>query len=234
MNIIREHWTDADYAAFMTYLSALAEDEYREFSKKLIPDTPHMYGIRVPVLRKLAKDISKGNYSEFLSLQKGDYHEEIIIDGLVAASVNCGYAEMLAYMKAFADKIYNWSICDTVTFKRMTKYTDMLINDMDYFIYNDNPWVVRSGFGCLMQFFLTQKYIDRDFAYVESVKSDMYYVQMMQAWLVATAAAKERDKTMIFLQKRCLTPEVQKMTVRKMCDSFRISPEDKTFVKTLK
>lgn len=232
--LVREHWSDKDYADFKAYLSSLSENGYKEFSAKLIPDTPHMYGIRVPALRSIAKAIAKGNYSEFLALEKGDFHEEIIIDGLVAASVNCGYDEMLSYMKAFADKIYNWSICDTVSFKRMAKYTDRLIGDMDYFIYNKNPWVVRYGFGCLMNFFLTDKYIDRVLDYVKSVKSDMYYVQMMQAWLVATAAAKQRDKTIGFLKERSLTPEVMKMTVRKMCDSYRISPEDKAFVKTLK
>ena len=232
--LVREHWCDKDYADFKAYLASLSENGYKEFSAKLIPDTPHMYGIRVPALRSIAKAIAKGNYGEFLALEKGDFHEEIIIDGLVAASVNCGYDEMLSYMKSFADKIYNWSICDTVSFKRMAKYTDRLIGDMDYFIYNKNPWVVRYGFGCLMNFFLTDEYIDRVFDYVKSVKSDMYYVQMMQAWLVATAAAKQRDKTIGFLKERSLTPEVMKMTVRKMCDSYRIPPEDKAFVKTLK
>lgn len=234
MNVTKERWTEDDYAEFKTYLSSLAEDSYREFSIGLIPDTPHMYGIRVPLLRKIAKDISKGNYAEFLSLEKGDYHEEIIIDGLVAASIKCGYDEMLAYMKAFADKIYNWSICDTVAFKHMEKYTDKLINDMDYFIYNDNPWVVRYGFGCLMRFFLTEEYIDRVFAYVRAVNSDMYYVQMMQAWLLATAAAKLRDKTLAFLVQKPVSAAVMNMTVRKMRDSYRISPEDKEFVKSLK
>lgn len=234
MNVVKEHWTADDYTEFKAYLSSLAEDSYREFSIGLIPDTPHMYGIRVPLLRKIAKDISKGNYVEFLSLEKDDYHEEIIIDGLVAASVKCGYDEMLAYMKAFADKIYNWSICDTVVFKHMEKYTDKLINDMDYFIYNNNPWVVRYGFGCLMRFFLTEEYIDRVFEYVRAVNSDMYYVQMMQAWLLATAAAKLRDKTLAFLVQNHVSAVVMNMTVRKMRDSYRISPEDKEFVKSLK
>lgn len=234
MNITREHWTNDDYARFKAYLMSLSENDYREFSMKLIPDTPHIYGIRIPLLRKIAKDISKGNYMDFLTLRKGDYHEEIIIDGLVAASVKCSYEETLAYMKKFADKIYNWCICDTVTFKYMEKYTDKLINDMDYFIYNDNPWVVRYGFGCLMRFFLTDEYIDRVFSYVSSVKSNMYYVQMMQAWLLATAAAKLRDKTFAFISEKQILPEVTKMTVRKICDSYRISAEDKLFVKSLK
>lgn len=233
MNLKLQHWTNDDYKQFKSYLEGLSEFEYRAFSQKLIPDTPHMYGIRIPILRKIAKEISHGNCTEFLALQKGDYHEEIIVDGLVAASVNCGYDEMMSYMKSFAEKIYNWSICDTVSFKHMSKYTDRLIQDIDWFIYNDNPWIVRYGLRCLMQFFLTDEYTDRVLKYVQSVKSDMYYVQMMQAWLLATAAAEQRDTTIEFLKTRQLPPTVLKMTVRKMCESLRISPEDKQFAKEL-
>ena len=107
---------------------------------------------------------------------------------------------------------------------------DEFLNDVEYFIYNENPWIVRFGFNCLMEFYLTDEYIDKVLSYVNSVNSDFYYVQMMQGWLVATAAAKCRDKTMKFLESNDLNAITQNMAVRKIRESLRISKEDKELV----
>ncbi len=234
MELKRSSWTQADYAEYIEYLTSLGEEDYKEFNSKLIPDTPHAYGIRVPVLRKIAKEILKGNYAEFISCKKGDYHEEIIIEGLVLCGIKCEYPDMLSNMKYFADKIYNWAICDTVSFKGLKKHLDEFLDDIDYFVYNTNPWVQRFGFGCLMEFYLTEKYIERVLEYVNSVNSDFYYVEMMQAWLVATAAAKQRDITIAFLENNNMNDFTHNKSIQKMRESYRISKEDKEYILTLK
>lgn len=234
MELKREHWTQADYLEYMDYLRSLSEENFKDFNSKLIPDTPQMLGIRTPDLRKIAKEILKGNYAEFLDCKKGGCHEEVVIEGLVMAGVKCGYDEMLSYMKRFADKIYNWAICDTVSFKGMKKYLPELFSDIEYFIYHKNPWVVRFGFGCLLEFYLTDEYIDRVLEYVNSVNSDFYYVEMMQAWLVATAAAKQRDKTIAFLENNNLNDFTHNKAIQKMRESYRISKEDKEYIQGLK
>ena len=234
MELTREHWTQADYETFVEYMKTLADSKYKEFSDGLVPGTEFSFGIRVPVLRSTAKEISKGNYAEFLECKKGNYREEIMLEGLVMSLIKCDYPEMLGMMKAYADKITSWETCDIVSFKRLKKYLPEFFNDVEYFIYNENPWVVRYGFGVLMEFYLTDEYIDRVLEYVNSVNSDFYYVQMMQGWLVATAAAKCRDKTMAFLADNRLNSVTQNMAVRKIRESNRISPEDKELVKQFK
>lgn len=234
MKLNREHWTQTDYSEYIKYLKSLGVENYKDFNSNIIPDTPHAFGIRIPETRKIAKEILKGNYEEFLDCKKGDYHEEVIIEGLVMAGIKCGYNEMLGLMKRFADKIYNWAICDVVSFKGIKKYLPEFFGDIEYFIYSENPWVQRFGFGCLMQFYLTDEYIDRVLEYVSSVNSDFYYVEMMQAWLVATAAAKQRDKTIAFLERGSLNTFTHNKAIQKMRESYRISKEDKEYVKTLK
>lgn len=234
MELNREHWTQADYSEYIEYLKSLGEESYKEFNSKLIPDTPHAFGIRTPFLRKTAKEILKGNYAEFLDCEKSDYHEEVIIEGLVMSGIKCGYVEMLAYMKKFAGKIYNWAICDTVSFKGVKKYLPEFFADIEYFIYNKNPWAQRFGFGCLMEFYLTDEYIDAVLEYVNSVNSDFYYVEMMQSWLVATAAAKQREKTLAFLKNNNLNDFTHNKALQKMRESYRISKEDKELAASLK
>lgn len=234
MELKRINWSQADYEEYFAYLKTLGEESYKDFNANIVPDTPHMFGIRVPELRKIAKEILKGNYAEFLACKKGDYQEEVIIEGLVMAGIKCGYDEMLGLMKQFADKIYNWEICDIVSFKGMKKYLPEFFADIEYFIYNESPWVQRFGFGCLLEFYLTDEYIDRVLGYVNSVNSDFYYVEMMQAWLVATAAAKQRDKTIAFLENNNLNDFTHNKAIQKMRESYRISKEDKIYIKSLK
>lgn len=230
MELNRKSWTQRDYDDYISYLRHLEDAAYKEFNSRIIPGTSHMFGLRMPVIRKISKEILKGNYTDFIACKKGDYHEEIIIEGLVLSGISCGYSELLGNMKYFAARIYNWAICDTVSFKELKNHLEEFLGDIDYFIYNENPWVQRFGFGCLMQFYLTDSYIDRVLEYVNSVDSDFYYVEMMQAWLIATAAAKQRDKTMAFLKSNNLNDFTQNKAIQKMRESYRISKEDKEYI----
>lgn len=234
MELNREHWNQNDYDSFIEYLKTLSDVEYKKFSDALVPGVEHSFGIRVPILRNTAKEIAKGNYAEFLACKRGLYREEVMLYGLVMTLVKCDYPQMLEYIKTFVPNITSWEICDIVSFKGLKKYLAEFFADIEYFIYNDNPWIVRFGFGCLLEFYLTDEYIDRVLEYVNSVNSDFYYVQMMQGWLVATAAAKCRDKTMTFLADNKLNDITQNMAVRKIRESNRISKEDKELVKEYK
>lgn len=234
MELIREHWTQKNYNDFMEYLKSLADEKYKKFTDSLVPGTNFSLGIRVPILRTTAKQISKGNYEEFLKCEKGVYREEIILEGFVMSLIKCDYQQMLTYIKEYADKITCWETCDICSFKGLKKHLEEFFRDIEYFIYHTNPWVVRFGFGCLLEFYLTDEYINSVLKYVDSIDSDFYYVQMMQGWLIATAAAKCRDKTMAYLADNHLNPTTQNMAVRKIRESNRISKEDKEFVKQFK
>lgn len=234
MNLIRDIWTQNDYEELLNYLKSLADEKYKAFTDSLVPTENCSLGVRIPQLRNIAKEISRGNYAEFLACRKGNCREEIILHGLVMTLIKCDYKTMLEYMKEYADMITSWETCDIVSFKGMKKYLPQLFSDIEYFIYNENKWAVRYGFKTMFDFFLTDEYIDAVLAYVDSVNSDFYYIQMMQGWLVATAAAKCRDKTIEYLKNNKLNPTTQNMAIRKIRESLRISKEDKELVLSFK
>ena len=74
-------------------LYALSEEDYKEFNQKLLPGVEHVMGIRIPALRKLAKEITKADYRTYLEeaeekIGADSIHEEIMLLGLVI--VSCG------------------------------------------------------------------------------------------------------------------------------------------------
>lgn len=227
MELIRDIWTQKDYADLVSYLYSVADERYRDFNKKLIPDETNIIGIRIPMLRDIAKKISKGDIGSFLKCDKGNTNEERILEGLVMASKRCGYDELLADMLRFASGIKNWAVCDTVKFKGASKYKEYLIKDIDLFLLSQNPWLQRYGFKVLMELYLEDEYIDFVLNRVVTVHSDFYYLQMMQGWLIATAAIKFADKIFELFKSGKLSSSVQNIAIQKMRESRRISDEDK-------
>lgn len=230
MDLNRERWSAADYKEFFKYLQESGEDKYRKFSSALTPNTPQMLGVRVPILRKIAKEILKGDWRGFLALEKGNFHEEAIVEGLVMAGAKTDYAEMLENMKKFSAGIYNWAICDTVKFAGVNKYRAGFLKDVTWFLESENPWAVRMGILHLMAYYLDSEYISDVLEKVRAVKSDFYYVQMMQAWFLATAFVKCREETLAAFYDGGFSAEVMKMAARKIRDSYRVTENDKELV----
>lgn len=233
MSFTRDKWSKEDYAVLLRHMSSLAEEEYKRFNEKIIPDAKDAYGIRIPALRKLAKEIAKGDFRGFLAVADGDRYEEVMLTGLVMAAAKTDYDEMLAYMKRFAAMITNWAHSDTVIFDGVKKNLERFWVDSDYFITHESPWFVRYGLGHMMKYYLDGEYIAAVLQRTAAVKNDFYYVRMMQAWLYATALAKCREETIEFLKSADIDAETAKMTVGKASDSYRISAEDKALVRKI-
>lgn len=220
------NWQESDYAELLEYMQSLADRQYCEFNAKLVPGIIDPMGIRVPILRKLAKEIAKGDFRSFLAVSDGGRYEEVMLRGMVMAAAKTDYDEMLAMMKAFAPEITNWAICDVVDFKGIKKHRGNFWRDSRYFIGHSDPWHIRFGLGEYLAHYLDDEYIEGVLERSAAVSSDFYYVKMMQAWLWATAFAKCRNQTLEFFKTTRMDAETAKMTIGKLRDSSRVSKED--------
>ncbi len=237
MELAKINWNKEGYEEYFLYLSELAEEGYREFHAKLIPGSnSRVLGVRVPQMRKLAKEIAKGDGRGFLdycyTLDKESLsHEEISIIGLVTGCLKLPFGELCERVRRFAAMVNNWAICDVCvsSFKGIKKYTEEYKIEIHRFLQSVNPWEQRVGIIVMLDFYLDSEENAR-FALkqVNGVKSEEYYVQMAQSWLIATALAKHRDVTIDFIKNEfALSDKVRKMTSRKIKDSYRVEAGDK-------
>lgn len=216
-------------------LLAMQESGYKKFSAALIPGCDNMLGIRLPLLKKMAKELAKGDWRTYLLNASDDYFEETMLQGFTLGFVKADIEEILPYVKRFIPKINNWSICDSfcANFKIAAKERErMWAFLMDY--CEGEAFEQRVVAVMLMDHFLTEEYIDRVTEVLVGLDNPGYYTRMAVAWAIATAYAKFPDKTRIIIEERRLDTWTHNKAIRKMLESFRVSDEDKSYLKKLK
>ena len=212
------------------------DEEYGDFQAKLTPGIPRdlFIGVRVPNLRKLAKSYMKDSDSQvFLEELPHKYYDENMLHGLLLSEIK-DYEECVAKVDEFLPYVDNWAVCDIMSPKVFKKHKSELINTIREWSASSHTYTCRFGMEMLMSHFLDQDFLPEYLEIPASVISDEYYVNMMIAWFFATALAKQWDATIPYIEDRRLEKWVHNKTVQKSIESFRITPEQKDYLRGLK
>lgn len=217
-------------------LFELRDEEYGNFHSKLMPtvERSKIIGVRTPNLRKLANEISKTPYAkEFLSILPHEYYEENNLHAFLIEKIR-NFDECMAYLNAFLPFVDNWATCDMMRPKIFKKNLSELERQIEIWLDSKESYTIRFAIGMLMTFYLDERFSPEYPAAVAKIKSDEYYVEMMQAWYFATALAKQYDEVISYLEQNKLSLFVHNKTIRKAVESYRISDEKKIYLRTLK
>ena len=185
-------------------LFAMQDKQYAAFQAKLTPGVPveSFIGIRVPVLRKFAKEFTKeAECKDFLHQLPHEYYDENMLHGLLISEVK-DYEECIRLTDRFLPFVDNWAVCDIMSPKVFAKHKKELLAKIKTWSKSSHVYTCRFGIETLMS-----HYLDKDFKaeYLEipaSVRSEEYYVKMMVAWFFATALAKQWDATIPYIEQR--------------------------------
>ena len=217
-------------------LFALQDKEYQIFHSRLMPTLPPetVIGVRVPLLRKLAKQLTDTPEAEvFLQELPHFYYEENALHAFLLEPVR-DYGTALAATERFLPYVDNWAVCDSFSPKVFAQHKPELLPAIRRWLGSDQVYTVRYGIGMLMRYYLDDAFRPEYLAWVAAVHSEEYYVNMMIAWYLATALAKQWDATIPYLEERKLSPWVHRKTIQKAVESYRITDEQKVYLKTLR
>ncbi|GAA0076235.1 DNA alkylation repair protein [Clostridium sp. CTA-5] len=236
MDIICEVWTKDKYNEFISYLNEQSDKKYAEFHSKLIKGSSKLLGIRVPILRKIAKEISKGNYKEFLKFCGSEYYEEVMLEGLVIGEIKVDYNEFINFVDNFICKIDNWAICDSFCggLKLVKKYKKEFWIHLDEYLSSENPWKKRVAIVIMLGKYLDEEYLEKVLERCNNINSNHYYVKMGIAWLVATAYCKFPQITYNYLLECSLDDWTYNKAIQKACESYRIEKSQKEDLRKMK
>ena len=231
-------WTKEKYENFRKELFAQAEETYREFNAKLLCSDLPVIGLRVPFLRKMAKKIAKEDGIGFLQVCGTGTYEERLLYGLVTAALSVSYEEFLPYCDHYTEHLAeNWAHCDifcSSVKKSIKDHEREFFEHIEKYLCSENPWAVRMGLVMMLSNYLTEEYMEEVLKRTDSVSSEDYYIRMAQAWLLATAWAKSRERMLSYIENSHLDDWTWNKFIQKCCESYRVSAEDKAFLRSLK
>lgn len=217
-------------------LFKLQDKKYRELQSKIIPNinVDNIIGVRTPELRKLAKELVKNNnFKEFLEELPHKYFDEDQLHAFIISEIK-DYDECISYVRSFIPYVNNWATCDQMSPKVFKKHTDELLNEIKEWIKSKETYTIRFGVGLLMQLYLDDKFKPDYLKMVSSIKSKEYYVNMMLSWYFATALAKQYNATITYIENQILDTWVNNKTIQKAIESYRITPEQKEYLRGFK
>lgn len=217
-------------------LFALRDEKLRDFSAKLTPtvDKEKVIGVRTPQLRALARELAGSEEAErFMGELPHEYMEENGLHGLLIERIK-DYAGCIAALNAFLPYVDNWATCDVMSPKVLGRHKEELLEQIKLWLRDDWCYTVRFGMEMLMTWYLDGDFRPEYLELAAGPRSEEYYINMMQAWFFATALAKQYGAALPYLTERRLSPWVHNKTIQKAVESYRISDEQKAYLKTLK
>ena len=216
-------------------LFKLQDKKYQEMQFKIIPNIePNtIIGVRTPELRSLAKELIKEDYSLFLNNLPHQYFDENQLHAFIISEIK-DYNECITYINKFLPYVNNWATCDQLSPKVFKKNTDKLLDQIKIWLSSKETYTIRFGIGTLMQYYLDDKFNKEYLKWVSSIKSEEYYVNMMIAWYFATALAKKYVVTISYIENKKLDVWCHNKTIQKAIESYRITPEQKEYLRSLK
>ena len=229
-------WDKNKYQDYTKYLNNYKEDKkFIDFNKKLIFTKYEILGIKVPNMRKIAKEISKTNIISFLNNVENNTYEEVMIEGLVISYIK-EVDLCIKYFNKFINKIDNWAICDTCisSMKIVNKNKELFLKQIKKYIESKNEYVVRVGVVLLLNYYIEDSYIDLVFDIIDSINREDYYINMAIAWLVSVCFVKYRNKTFKYLNDNKLNRFTYNKSIQKIIESYRVSLEDKEILRSMK
>lgn len=211
------------------------DEKFQSFQARLIPNIPgeSIIGVRTPLLRKMAKRLYAEGAEDFLADVPHKYFEENQLHFFILSHIK-DYDSCVSRVEEFLPYVDNWATCDQGSFPIFAKHKEQILEKIKVWIGSEHTYTVRFAVKLLMQFFLDGDFKDEYAEMAAGVRHEDYYVKMMVAWYFATALAKQYDRIIPFFEERRLDPTVHRKAIQKAVESYRISDERTSYLKSLK
>lgn len=217
-------------------LARLAEPDCAAFARRLVPGTENVLGVRLPLLRRLARRIAKEDWAAYLDAAGDSSFEEIMLQGLVIGYLDAPPQEVLARAAAFVPKIDNWSVCDSFCsgLKLARAHPALVWEFLQPYLGDTRPFAVRFAVVMLLFYYIDAQHLPRVLALLEGVRQDDYYVKMAVAWAASMCYAAFPAETLPWLQTARLDEFTRRKTIGKICESHQVDAAQKQRLRAMK
>ncbi len=225
-----------DIEMLRSELDTLANEKYRSFHLGLCKTSKlKIKGVRLPQLRKIAKKLIKDGFADDIKKLEPASYEENMIKALVIAGERKPFADKVSDIEEFIPLVDNWAVCDAFCSELKPKQSELgvLFEFVKKHIYAEYEYEIRLAVVLILDYLITDDYIDEVISMLYKVDCNYYYTSMAVAWALSFCFIKFREKTLVFLKNGELDEKTFLRTQQKIVDSFRVNPDDKKLIRSL-
>lgn len=217
-------------------LRSLADDKYRSFISGLVPETDNILGVRLPQLRKLAREIADGDWRAYIGTADDEYFEEIMLQGFITGLVKVDPEERLRLIEGFIPKIHNWSVCDSFSagLKFAGRHKERVWEFLQPYFKSDREFEIRFAVVMGMDYFIDDEYIDEFIGLMDKIRHDGYYVKMAVAWAISECYVRFPGKTLAYLRNNDLDDFTYNKALQKIIESNRVDDSARDLMRSMK
>ncbi len=217
-------------------LNELKSNKQAEFSSSLTPGSKPMLGVKIPELRKIAKQLAREDYNFFLKNAPEEYWEYQQLKAFTIGYIKTEVFEVTALADEFIPRLQDWSVNDSLcqNFTIAKKSREQVWNWLMCYVDKDDEYSQRVVAVMMLSHFLVEEYIDRVLAVCDRLQNEGYYAKMAVAWCVATAYAKFPKQTHEYMLNNKLCDWTYNKAIQKMIESYRVCDGDKVVLRTMK
>lgn len=218
-------------------IKQLSDEEYRKFHSNLCPGTDNIIGVRVPILRNIAKQIyNENDWKKYLSYNNLQFYEEVLLQGMIIGFMKQDIEIVQKYIEEFIPKIDNWAVCDIfcASLKITKKHKEQMWQFLQKYLKSENEFELRFCIVMMLDYFVTPEYIDKVLIKLDTIKNDAYYVKMAVAWAISICYIKFPQKTLKYLKQNNLDNWTYNKAIQKTIESYRIDENTKDFLRKMK
>ena len=220
------------------YLLENQDGKYRDFSNKISKTSQKKIGVRIPLLKRYAKELlKKYSIKDILYNIDEEYYEEIMLKGIIIGQdIKLKEEEFLNYIKYYVPKINDWALCDifVANLKLTKKYSQKTWHLIQKYLKSKKEFEIRFSLVMILNYYLDDNYIDEIYLMLINIKSDKYYVKMAEAWLLSYMFVKFYDRTLNYLQNCNIDKWIYRKTITKTLESYKISDMQKEQLRKLR
>ena len=220
------------------YLLENQDGKYRDFSNKISKTSQKKIGVRIPLLKRYAKELlKKYSIKDILYNIDEEYYEEILLKGIIIGQdIKLKEEEFLNYIKYYVPKINDWALCDifVANLKLTKKYSQKTWHLIQKYLKSKKEFEIRFSLVMILNYYLDDNYIDEIYLMLINIKSDKYYVKMAEAWLLSYMFVKFYDRTLNYLQNCNIDKWIYRKTITKTLESYKISDMQKEQLRKLR
>lgn len=219
-------------------LEEMAEPEFQKFASSLIPEMPaeHLIGVRLPKLRRLAKQLAKEDWHGYLRTASDESFEEIMLQGMVIGYAKADIQEIKAWTDHFLPKIDNWSVCDSFCagLKITKEYPEEMWDYIQGYLTSERTYDIRFAVVMLINYYIDDTHIKQALRSIEKIQNGSYYVKMAAAWAVSMYYVYDPSSTEAFLSDTVLDDFTYNKALQKICESRQVSRETKEKIRAMR